>query len=159
MKFSSQEEYGIRCLIRIGKSDSPNGLTIPEISELEGLSTANVAKILRVLRLGKFVESARGQTGGYKLARDPKDIKISNVMNALGGKLFEDDFCDSHSGALNICTNSVDCSVRSLWSTIQKMLDGVLSKVTLEDLLGKEKQVINLVSNYSNKVTSNLIKN
>ncbi|PIW70658.1 MAG: transcriptional regulator [Ignavibacteriales bacterium CG12_big_fil_rev_8_21_14_0_65_30_8] len=159
MKFSSQEEYGIRLLIRIGKSDSPNGLTIPEISELEGLSTANVAKILRILRLGKFVESARGQTGGYKLAREPKDIKISNVMNALGGKLFEDDFCNSHSGALNICTNSVDCSVRSLWSTIQNMLDGVLSKVTLEDLLGKEKQVINLVSNYTNKVTSNLIKN
>lgn len=159
MKFSSQEEYGIRLLIRIGKSDSPNGLTIPEISELEGLSTSNVAKILRILRLGKFVESARGQTGGYKLAREPKDIKINNVMNVLGGKLFEEDFCNSHSGALNICTNSVDCSVRSLWSTIQNMLDGVLSKVTLEDLLGKEKQVINLVSNYTNKVTSNLIKN
>ena len=159
MKFSSQEEYGIRCLIRIGKSGSPNGLTIPEISELEGLSPSNVAKILRILRLGKFVESARGQTGGYKLAREPKDIKISNVMNALGGKLYEESFCDSHSGALNICTNSVDCSVRSLWSTIQNMLDGVLSKVTLEDLLGKEKQVINLVSNYTNKVTSNLIKN
>ncbi|PJA97745.1 MAG: transcriptional regulator [Ignavibacteriales bacterium CG_4_9_14_3_um_filter_30_11] len=159
MKFSSQEEYGIRCLIRIGKSGSPNGLTIPEISELEGLSPSNVAKILRILRLGKFVESARGQTGGYKLAREPKDIKISNVMNALGGKLYEESFCDSHSGALNICTNSVDCSVRSLWSTIQNMLDGVLSKVTLKDLLGKEKQVINLVSNYSNKVTSKLIKN
>ncbi len=159
MKFSSQEEYGIRCLIRIGKSDSPNGLTIPEISELEGLSTANVGKILRLLRLGKFVESARGQTGGYKLARVPEKIKISNVMDVLGGRLFEDGFCDNHSGELNICTNSVDCSVRSLWSTIQKMLDNVLSKVTLKDLLGKEKQVTNLVKNYTNKVTSNLINN
>ena len=81
MKFSTQEEYGIRCLIRIGKSGSPNGLTIPEISKMEGLSTSNVGKILRLLRLGKFVESARGQTGGYKLARPPEKIKISNVRS------------------------------------------------------------------------------
>ncbi len=159
MKFSTQEEYGIRCLIRIGKSGSPNGLTIPEISELEGLSTANVGKILRILRLGKFVESARGQTGGYKLARPPEKITISNVMNVLGGRLFEDSFCNDHSGSLNICTNSVDCSIRSLWSTIQNMLDNVLSRVTLKDLLGNEKQVINLVSNYTNKITSDFIKN
>jgi len=159
MKFSTREEYGIRCLIRIGKSNSPNGLTIPEISEMEGLSTSNVGKILRLLRLGKFVESARGQTGGYKLARAPEKIKISNVMNVLGGRLFEEGFCNSHSGSLNICTNTVDCSIRSLWSTIQNMLDGVLSQVTLKDLLGNEKQVINLVSGYTNKITSNLINN
>jgi len=159
MKFSTQEEYGIRCLIRIGKSASPNGLTIPEISQMEGLSTANVGKILRILRLGDLVESARGQTGGYKLARSPEKIKISNVMNVLGGRLFEEGFCNDHSGSLNICTNSVDCSIRSLWGTIQNMLDNVLNKITLKDLLGNEKQVINLVSNYTNKITSDFIKN
>ncbi len=159
MKFSSQEEYGIRCLIRIGKSDSPNGLTIPEISQMEGLSTANVGKILRILRLGEFVESARGQTGGYKLARSPEEIKISDIMDVLGGRLFKEGFCNNYSGSLNICTNTIDCSIRSLWSTIQNMLDDVLSKITLKDLLGNEKQVINLVSNYTNKITSNLINN
>ena len=64
MKFSAQEEYGIRLLLQIAKSKSSNGLTIPEISELEGISTANAGKILRKLRLAGFIESARGQTGG-----------------------------------------------------------------------------------------------
>ena len=36
MKFSTQEEYGLRLLLRIAKSDSSNGLTIPELSEIEG---------------------------------------------------------------------------------------------------------------------------
>ncbi len=159
MKFSTQEEYGIRCLIRISKSGSPNGLTIPEISKMEGLSTANVGKILRILRLGNLVESARGQTGGYKLTRPPENIIISDVIDVLGGRLFKEGFCDDYTGAFNTCTNSVDCSIRSLWSTIQNMLDGVLSKITLKDLLGNEKQVINLVSNYTNKITSDFIKN
>jgi len=147
MKFSSQEEYGIRLLLRIAKSDSPNGLTIPELSEVEGLSTANVGKILRVLRLSGFIESTRGQTGGYKLTRLPKEILVGDVLNSLGGKLYESSFCDLHAGIENICTNSIDCSIRSLWKTVQTTLDGLLSKITLQDLLGNEQQVEVLVTN------------
>ena len=57
MKFSTQEEFGLRLLLRIAKSDSSPGLTIPEISELEGISIANAGKILRILRLAGFIES------------------------------------------------------------------------------------------------------
>ena len=56
----------------------------------------------------------------------------------LGGALYDEDFCDSHSGAFRICTNSVDCSVRSLWKVIQYAVDHVLGQVTLRDLLGSE---------------------
>jgi Rrf2 family transcriptional regulator, iron-sulfur cluster assembly transcription factor len=98
MKFSTQEEYGLRCLLRISKAESPNGLTIPEISQLEGLSASNVGKILRLLRLGGFIESARGQTGGYKLARPAEEIVVGEVLEVLGGKLFQDNFCFDHSG-------------------------------------------------------------
>uniref|UniRef100_A0A832G858 Rrf2 family transcriptional regulator n=1 Tax=Ignavibacterium album TaxID=591197 RepID=A0A832G858_9BACT len=152
MKFSTQEEYGLRLLLRIGKDRSDNGMTIPELSELEGLSEANVAKILRILRLAGFVESSRGHTGGYKLTRPAKDILVGEVLTALGGKLYESSFCELHAGVENICTNSIDCSLRSLWKTIQTMLDGLLSKITLQDLLGSEQQVEILVSNLSEEL-------
>lgn len=149
MKFSTQEEYGLRLLLRIGKDNSENGMTIPELSEQEGLSEANVAKILRILRLSGFVESSRGQTGGYKLTCEAKDIKVGDVLTALGGKLYESSFCDLHSGVEPICTNSIDCSIRSLWKTIQTMLDQLLSRISLQDLLGSEKQVEILVNRLS----------
>ncbi|MFZ0454931.1 MAG: Rrf2 family transcriptional regulator [Ignavibacteriaceae bacterium] len=152
MKFSSQEEYGLRCLIRIGKSSSPNGLTIPEISQLEGLSEAHVGKILRILRLGSFVESSRGQTGGYKLSRPANKIIIGEVLSVLGGKLFESGFCENHSGVETICTHTIDCSVRSLWSIIQNLLDGVLSKTTLQNLLGSEEETKTIAINISDEV-------
>lgn len=159
MKFSTQEEYGLRCLLRIGKSKSQNGLTIPEISELEGLSTANVAKLLRTLRIGGFIEATRGQSGGYKLARSANDINIGEVLTVLGGKLFEEDFCSSHSGIENICTNSVDCSIRSLWRTIQTLVDSVLVKTSLKDLLGNEEEVKVLVSSFVEESDSQVVKN
>lgn len=152
MKFSRQEEYGLRLLLRIAKSDSTKGLTIPEISELEGISAANAGKILRILRLAGFIESARGQTGGYRLTRAPAQIAISEVLATMGGKLYESGFCDLHAGTENICTNSIDCSIRSLWKTIQTMLDGVLDKLSLQDLLGKEEEVEVYVANLTEAV-------
>lgn len=149
MKFSSQEEYGLRCLLRIGQSKSPTGLTIPEISQMEGLSTANVGKILRALRLGGFIESTRGQNGGYKLSRSPNEIIIGEVLAILGGRLFEEDFCNDHSGTVMICTHTIDCSLRSLWRTIQLLLDSVLDKMTLKDLLGNEEHVSFIASTYA----------
>jgi len=159
MKFSAQEEYGLRLLLRIAKSDSPNGLTIPEISELEGLSTSNVGKILRIMRLAGFVESARGQTGGYKLMRPADHISVGDVLTALGGKLYESGFCDLHAGIENICTNSIDCSIRSLWKTVQNILDDVLSKISLQDLLGKEEDVNLLVTNFADKLKERFEQN
>jgi Rrf2 family protein len=159
MKFNSQEEYGLRLLLRIGKSNSPNGLTIPEISELEGLTEANAGKILRILRLAGFIESSRGQTGGYKLSHPANEILIGDVLTSLGGKLYESSFCEHHAGVENICTNSIDCSIRSLWKTIQTMLDGVLNKITLQDLLGKENEVEFLITNLTDEVEKISSKN
>lgn len=140
MKLSTQEEYGLRCLIQIGQHErrTGNSLTIAEISDAEGLTTANVGKILRLLRLGNFIESVRGQAGGYKLARPPQDIAISDVLTALGGRLFDPEFCEDHAGQEAFCTHSVNCSVRSLWHAIQFVVDQMLERITLQDLLGDE---------------------
>ena len=49
MKISSQEEYGLRCLLRLARGDEQSSLTIPEIAHAEGLSAPYVAKLLAVL--------------------------------------------------------------------------------------------------------------
>ncbi|MGE5353206.1 MAG: Rrf2 family transcriptional regulator [Acidobacteriota bacterium] len=143
MKFSAQEEYGLRCLLRIGKFYRiQKALTIPEISQFEGLTTHNAAKLLRILRMGGFLESERGQVGGYTLAKPPEEIILSDVLALLGGKLFEEEeFCGTHAGVENICTHNIDCSVRSLWRVVQNSVDNVLKNTTLKDLLGTEQDL------------------
>jgi len=59
----------------------------------------------------------------------------------LGGRIFESNFCASHSGQAAICTRSVDCSVRSLWRAVQVSVDQVLNKATLRDLLQTEENM------------------
>jgi Rrf2 family protein len=141
MKLSSQEEYGLRCLLQVARHDPEGSVTIPEISRIEGLSIPHVAKLMRSLRRGGFVKSVRGQAGGYKLARTPDQINIGEVLAWLGGRLFEPSFCSMHAGMAKLCTHSVECSIRSLWQSVQHVVDQMLGKVTLCDLLGGERQV------------------
>lgn len=128
-------------LIRIASADVHAGLSIPQLSEAEGLSEPHVAKICRTLRMSGFINSTPGNKGGYVLSKTPGEIIINDVLKALGGSLFDKEFCESHTGLGKLCTNSVDCATRSLWRMVQFTLDNLLSKLTLKDLMVKEKEV------------------
>jgi len=141
MKISSQEEYGIRCLLQIGRRGADASLTIPEISRAEGLSSHYVAKILRILRRGGLVRSARGQSGGYTLTRPLDSISVAEAMAVLGGRLYEAEFCAQHVGSEDVCAHTIDCSIRSLWRSLQQVVDQVLGKTMLTELLPKESGV------------------
>jgi len=138
MKITAQEEYGLRILIRIANCKDATGISIPQLSEAEGLSSHYVAKLTRLLRMEGFINSTPGNKGGYVLARPSQKIVIKNVLEALGGALYDKNFCGLHSGESRLCTNSVDCSARSLWQMIQHTVDQLLSKVTLHDLAASE---------------------
>ncbi len=142
MKITAQDEYGLRILVRIAKCKGNLGLSIPQLSALEGLSQPNVSKLTRILRIEGLINSTKGHVGGYVLARPAADITVNDVLKALGGRLFDEEFCANHVGVLKLCTNSIDCSIRSLWSMVQSSIDALLDKVTLADLSNSEKEAM-----------------
>ena len=96
---------------------------------------AYVAKLMRILRQGGFVKAARGKAGGYTLAVPPERICVGDALTILGGRIYADDFCDRHSGTKLSCTHSTDCSIRSLWRSVQTAVDSILRTTTIGDLL------------------------
>ncbi len=148
MKISSQEEYGLRILLRIARSQEGDNMSIPVLSHLEGLSQAYVGKLTGLLRKAGFINSNPGNVGGYILARPASEIPISEVLKVLGGSVFDKDFCGEFSGTTKFCTNSLDCSVRSLWRMIQFSIDKVLDKITLEDLTQSEENSTRTIMSY-----------
>lgn len=134
MKITSTEEYGLRILVQIGRSEYGE-LTIAQIAEKENLTHANVAKICRLLRMGDVLDSSKGHTGGYHLARPASNILLSEVMDALGEPLYSGEFCDKFTGQDQICTHNLECSIRSVWKMIQSNVDSVLNSIKLSDLI------------------------
>src|SRR5712692_973158 len=94
MKITAQEEYGLRCLLRLARASRDEPLTIPEIAAAEHLSVPYVAKLLSVLRQAGLIESVRGRYGGYHLVEEPSEIRLGPVLRALGEPLFDDDYCE-----------------------------------------------------------------
>ncbi len=152
MKLSATEEYGLRCLLQLARCGDDENLTIPEISRAEDLSVANAAKLMRMLRLGGIVESTRGQSGGYSLTRPANKITMAEALDSLGGPFYSSMFCDSHSGREQTCTHFVDCSLRSLWSTLQLVLTNVFAKITLQDLLCDEQEMSHRIKDVTGEV-------
>jgi Rrf2 family protein len=138
MRFTSQEEYGLRCLLQLARA-SEHRLTIAEIAEREGLTAAYVAKLLGVLHGAGLVTSIRGRGGGYRLSRDPATVNLATIMEALDGRLYTNDFCGRHAGNEPTCVHDVNCTIRSLWRALDGAVQETLARTTLRDLCGTER--------------------
>jgi len=150
MKITSQEEYGLRCVLQLARAEQEGGrsLTIPEIAAAEGLSSPYVAKILAVLRQEGLIESVRGRTGGYRLAGSANETKLGAVLMALGEPLFsQGDYCQKHAGTETDgqCVHDGGCTLRALWGTLELWMRRTLDQITLADLLQSEGQITDLL--------------
>ncbi len=137
MKITALEEYGLRCLIQIARPLG-SGISISEISRREGLSIQYVSKITSILRKSGLIESTRGLKGGYKLVKKPSHLSLAEISHAIGGIMFDADFCGAHAGKKRVCVHKQNCAVRSLWSVIYQYMTTILENLTLEDLLSSE---------------------
>jgi len=139
MQLSAQEEYGLRCLLQVARERGPDPATIPEIAAREGLSPEYAAKLLRLLRQADLVVSTRGAGGGYRLARPASQITVWEVVRALGGSIFPEEFCEDHPGQRHDCVHTTACSLRGVWSAVEHAIRRVLENVTLADLARGER--------------------
>ena len=131
----------MRCLLQLARQGDEASLTISEMSQREGISSPNVAKIMRILRRAGLVASTRGKAGGYTLARPADRLPVGLALEALGGRLFDAQFCERHSGLERSCLNNGDCSIRPVLRHVQAAVDEVLSRLTLKSLIRNEREM------------------
>lgn len=140
MKITANEEYGLRIILRIAKiQENENRLvSLSEIAEAEGISSENAAAILSKLREGKLVESVRGKYGGYRLQSSLDLINLYQIMSALAKGTFDLQFCETHSGNQETCVHHSDCSVRSVWTNLNNLVNNFLASISLKNLMEDE---------------------
>ena len=143
LKITSQEEYGLRCILQLareqqGNTDSnlePGAMFVRDIADREGLSIAYVEKILWSLSRSGIVESVRGPKGGYRLTRPSSEISLGEVMRVLGGIPSEQEICSTFTGNQDTCVHHDDCGLRPVWVSITDFVNSVFDKVPVSALL------------------------
>ena len=154
MKITAQEEYGLRCLVRLAVHRESAMVTVREIAAHEGLSSAYVEKLLRRLSRGGLARSVRGTKGGYLLARPAEQIKLGEVLRALGGMPKVQLICTRYTGDRATCVHYDNCGIRSVWSAAIHGVEQLLDQIRLSDLIHDEKTVVKTLQQQGSQPTT-----
>ena len=130
MKISAQEEYGLRCLVQLANLSIGDSLTLPQIAEREGISTANAGKLMWLLNKADFVTSTRGTKGGYSLARPAAEIKLNEIIKVLDEDVMTK-HCGSYTGVLDSCVHNGDCGIRPVIVGLHEIVENALSRIKI----------------------------
>lgn len=130
MKFSTRVRYGMRAMLDLAVNGEGKLVLLKDIAARQEISKRYLEHMMTQLRNGGLVVAERGASGGYRLSRDPSQIKLDEVFEALEGKLAPVE-CVSDTSA---CERSDDCVVRELWCEVTSAMRDVLENKTLEDL-------------------------
>ena len=140
MKISAQEEYGLRCLVQLANLGPGESLTLPQIAEREGISTANAGKLMWLLNKAGFVNSTRGTKGGYFLSRPAAEIHLSEIIKVLDEEVLSA-HCGSFTGVMDKCVHTGDCGIRPVIVGLHEIVENALSRITLAQMVGNERSV------------------
>jgi len=127
---SAKTQYGIRALVHLAGTEAGSA-TGAEIAKAQGISPKYLEGILAQLKASGLVLAERGKNGGYRLAREPEGIRMSEIVAALDGEV-RPVGCVEDSGS---CSHGVGCLPRRFWIGLKEVIDGYLASRTLRDVI------------------------
>ncbi len=105
-----------------------------EIAEEHHIPLELLAKVLQALAKHEMVESQNGPKGGYLLAREPRDISIAQVLEAIEGPLGIAD-CYHERDDQTACDQMEHCNIRTPLLKVQESIVHLLSSMSIEDMM------------------------
>ncbi|MBN1479048.1 Rrf2 family transcriptional regulator [candidate division KSB1 bacterium] len=126
-KLSKKTEYGILALQHMMRLDENCVATVKEIAEQHDIPQSLLAKICQQLAKSKIIQSVQGSRGGYTLNKQPSDISLAAVLEAIEGPIHIVDCTLAH----HSCKRDDNCSLKMSLDPIEQQLSIFLKSVTL----------------------------
>jgi|TARA_B100000902_G_scaffold44242_1_gene51826 Rrf2 family iron-sulfur cluster assembly transcriptional regulator len=133
MKLTSKGRYAVMALVDLARFDNVDPVSLRDISLRQGISLDYLEQIFSKLRKKEIVQSVRGTQGGYILNRNAKDIKLTNIFDAVDEKV-KTVQCkkDSKKGCNG---KSSKCITHNLWDELENHINNFFKEKSLEDLV------------------------
>ena len=131
MKISTKGRYALRVMIDLALHNNGKYISLKEISERQEISNKYLEQIIALLNKAGFLETARGNMGGYKLSKKPKEYVVGDVLRATEGDLAPI-YCLTEDGE---CNKQKSCKTYSFWKGLDDVINEYIDSKTLEDLI------------------------
>lgn len=136
---TKKSKYGIKALIFLGKNYGKQPVQIMKIATEEQIPKKFLEQILIELRNAGLLYSIKGAKGGYSLNKDPKDIRMTQVIRLLDGPIallpcVSLNFyrkCDE-------CISEEICGIRDTFADVRDAMLQILNDTSIADMIERE---------------------
>ncbi|MBE9122402.1 MULTISPECIES: Rrf2 family transcriptional regulator [Microcoleaceae] len=128
MKLTTRGHYSVKALLDLSLQPRFGPTSVKSIANRQELPAPYLEKLLIEMRRAGLVQSVRGSQGGYQLAREPAQISLGQILEAVGETI---EPLPRHSPD---ATQAEDWVTFSLWNRLHKKLAEALYTISLEDL-------------------------
>ncbi|HEX4499109.1 MAG TPA: Rrf2 family transcriptional regulator [Thermoanaerobaculia bacterium] len=140
MKISTKGEYGIRAMLYIAMKGEQGPVTSHEIALHQGIPEPYLRQILALLSKDRLIQSNRGPQGGHVLGRPASEISLRHIMVTLEGQTTAIDQILALPCTIDVGTEF--CAIREVFLEVKKAVDRILSTMTLEELVHRQREIL-----------------
>lgn len=136
---STKGRYALRLMIDIAAYSNGGVVSLKDISARQGISIKYLEQVVSLLTRSQLLISVRGNNGGYRLVKEPKDYKVGEILLAAEGTLAPVSCLQTE---VNTCPRALGCATIDFWHGFYKVVNDYVNGVTLEELATKEREKI-----------------
>jgi len=137
MTLTKKGEYALRAMIQLGLAKALGKELVPvsELSESNRLPLKFVERILFELRTAGYVETQRGKSGGYFLAKPMDQIHMGEIVRLIDGRLAPIACASETEYSRCTCPDEEHCGLRMLMVDVRNAISNILDKYTLGEVV------------------------
>ena len=135
MKLTSKGRYAVMALVDLARFDNINPVSLRDISLRQGISLDYLEQIFSKLKKNEIVKGIRGTQGGYVLNKNPNDIKLTNIFNAVDEKVKTVQCKKESKRGCN--GKATKCITHNLWDELEAYINLFFQEKNLGDLINK----------------------
>ena len=134
MRLTTKGRFAGTAMLDLALHSTKGPVTLAGISARQRISLSYLEQLFGKLRRHRLVDSVRGPGGGYRLARDPDSIPVSDLILAVDEPLR---VTRCTGDAIDGCVGGEKCVTHELWAALGRHIYGFLSSVTLGDVVNR----------------------
>ena len=131
MQITRQADYAVRAVLYLTRLGNEQRAATSQVAQEQRIPPSFLAKIISQLSIAGLLHTSRGARGGVTLAREPKDISLLEVIEAIDGPIQLNE-CVGEDG---VCSFESDCPLRPVWCEAQDELVSRLKNTDFGQLL------------------------
>ena len=132
MQITRQADYAVRAIYYLSGLEPGQRASTSHIAKEQNIPPSFLAKIISQLSVAGLLHTSRGARGGVSLARDPREVTMLDVIEAIDGPILLNECVNDTHG----CQFDKECPMRAMWSEIQDDLVARLGGSTFADFVG-----------------------